>query len=105
MAAAASIGGGTIANAQNILQSIHTMSMAQTAKYDRKLYVGNLPIGITQRMLIDVVNEAMLSLGVIEEPGSPVVSAWLSPDGHYAFVEFRTAEEANHGFKLQGMNI
>ena len=47
----------------------------------------------------------MLSLKVIEEPGNPVVSTWISSDGHYAFVEFRTAEEANHGFKLQGMNI
>ena len=56
-------------------------------------------------MLIDVVNEAMLSLDVIKEPGNPVVSAWISSDGHYAFVEFRTAEEANDGFKLQGMNI
>ena len=56
-------------------------------------------------MLIDVVNEAMLSLGVIEEPGNPVVSAWISSDSHYAFVEFRTADEANHGFNLQGMNI
>lgn len=79
--------------------------MAQTAKIDRKLYVGNIPAGITQRMLIDIVNEAMLSLGVIEEPGNPVVSTWISSDGHYAFVEFRTAEEATHGFKLQGMNI
>ena len=81
------------------------MSMAQTAKIDRKLYVGNLPSGITQRMLIDIVNEAMLSLNVLEEPGNPVVSTWISSDGHYAFVEFRTAEEANHGFKLEGMNI
>ena len=81
------------------------MSMAQTAKIDRKLYVGNLPSGITQRMLIDIVNEAMLSLSVLEEPGNPVVSTWISSDGHYAFVEFRTAEEANHGFKLEGMNI
>ena len=56
-------------------------------------------------MLIDVVNEAMLSLNIIEEPGNPVVSAWISSDGHYAFVEFRTADEANHGFKLQAMNI
>ncbi len=56
-------------------------------------------------MLIDVVNEAMMSLNVITEPGPPVVSAWISSDGHYAFVEFRTAEEANLGFKLDGMNI
>ncbi len=56
-------------------------------------------------MLIDIVNEAMVSLNVLEEPGNPVVSTWISSDGHYAFVEFRTAEEANHGFKLEGMNI
>ncbi len=104
MAAAASIGGG-LANAHTIMQSIHSMSMAQTSKIDRKLYIGNLPPGVTQKMLIDLVNEAMLSLGVIEEPGNPVVSAWIASDGHYAFVEFRTADEANHGFNLQGMNI
>lgn len=42
---------------------------------------------------------------MLEEPGNPVVSTWISSDSHYAFVEFRTAEEANHGFQLQGMNI
>lgn len=47
MAAASSIGGGTITNTQNIMQSIQTMTMAQTAKIDRKLYFGNLPTGIT----------------------------------------------------------
>jgi hypothetical protein len=56
-------------------------------------------------MLIDIINEAMGSLGVLEDSGNPVVSTWISSDGHYAFVEFRTAEEANLGFQLQGMNI
>jgi len=51
-------------------------------------------------MLIDCVNEAMLSLGELSESGNPVVSAWIASDGHYAFVEFRTADEANLGFKL-----
>ena len=48
----------------------------------------------------------MLSLeGVINEPGNPVISCWMASDGHYAFVEFRNAHEANLGFRLQGMNI
>ena len=47
----------------------------------------------------------MLSLGVIAEPGNPVISTWISTDTHYAFVEFRNAEEANYGFRLHGMNI
>lgn len=64
-----------------------------------------MPPGITQQLLMNIVNEAMLSLGVIKEPGNPVISTWISTDTHYAFVEFRNAEEANHGFKLHGMNI
>ena len=56
-------------------------------------------------MLMTVMNRAMLSLGVLKEPGNPVVSAWISTDTHYAFVEFRNAEEANLGFRLHGMNL
>ena len=39
------------------------------------------------------------------EPGQPIVSSWISTDGHYGFIEFRTAEEANLGFNLQGMQF
>lgn len=46
------------------------------------------------------MNEAMLNLGVVKEPGNPIISSWISSDGHYAFVEFRSSEEANLGFKL-----
>lgn len=38
-------------------------------------------------------------------PGEPIVSAWISSDGHYAFVEFRTPEEANQGFALNNIAI
>jgi hypothetical protein len=40
-------GMGGITNAHSILQSIQAMAMAQAAKVDRKLYIGNLPSGIT----------------------------------------------------------
>jgi len=39
------------------------------------------------------------------KPGDPVLSAWISTDGHYAFVEFRSAEEANNGFLLNTISI
>ena len=110
MAAAAQIGAtaGSVEEAQNLLQSITSLSMTQTAKIDRKLYVGNLPTSMTQRMLTDVMNDAMLNLSKTKgwnlEPGPPVVSSWISTDGHYGFIEFRTAEEAHLGFALQGMS-
>ena len=78
--------------------------MAQTAKIDRKLYIGNMPTCINQKALIEVMNEAMLSLNKTKEwdldPGMPVVSSWISTDGHYGFIEFRTAKEASLGFNL-----
>lgn len=33
------------------------------------------------------------------------MSAWISTDGHYAFVEFRSSEEANNGFLLNNISI
>jgi splicing factor U2AF subunit len=38
-------------------------------------------------------------------PGDQVLSAWISTDGHYAFVEFRSAEEASNGFLLNNISI
>lgn len=76
---------------------------------DRKLYVGNLPQSITQRTLIEVMNEAMISLDKLKgwtlEPGQPVISSWISTDGHYGFIEFRNPREADLGFNLQGMTL
>lgn len=51
------------------------------------------------------MNNAILSTGLIKEPGNPVISSWISTDGHYGFIEFRSADEANMGFNLQGMEI
>ena len=49
-------------------------------------------------MLTDVMNDAMLNLNKVKEwnleQGSPIVSSWISTDGHYGFIEFRSAEEA-----------
>lgn len=45
------------------------------------------------------------------QPGGPIINAWISsePDvgysGNYAFVEFRTVEEANRGFCLSNITL
>jgi splicing factor U2AF subunit len=65
-------------------------------KAQREIYVGSLPPGVTVPHLFDFVNVAMRQLGVnAKAPVGSVVSAWVSTDGHYAFVELRTPEEAN----------
>jgi hypothetical protein len=47
----------------------------------------------------------MVSMKANTQQGDPVLSAWISTDGHYAFVEFRSSEEANNGFMLNNLMV
>ncbi len=51
-----------------------------------------------------MLNAALSSLHP-DKKEDPVISAWISSDGHYAFVEFRSAEEANKGLELDKITI
>ena len=87
-----------------LVQSLALLPTAQNT--DKKLYIGNLPNGMTPPSLVKMLNIALLTLKPEDfAPGEPVISSWVSPDGHYAFVEFRTAEEATKGFILNGFKI
>ncbi|OMJ86533.1 hypothetical protein SteCoe_11950 [Stentor coeruleus] len=90
---------------KDIIKSLETVKAAQTTKVDRKLYVGNLPAGITQIQLVDLLNTALINKKLNAYPGHPVLSSWISQDGHYAFVEFRSIEEANLAFSLNNYPI
>ena len=88
----------------NLVQSLALLPTA--SKTDRKLYIGNLPAGLTQQTLVQLLNNTILSVKPEGfAPGEPIISAWISADGHYAFVEFRSPEEANLGFVLNGVNV
>ena len=87
-----------------LVQSLALLPTAQNT--DKKLYIGNLPNGMTPPSLVKMLNISLLTLKPEDfAPGEPVISSWVSPDGHYAFVEFRTAEEATKGFILNGFKI
>mmetsp|Transcript_23531 Transcript_23531/g.20882 ORF Transcript_23531/g.20882 Transcript_23531/m.20882 type:complete len:365 (-) Transcript_23531:363-1457(-) len=104
MAAAKAVGGG-LADAQNIMQSIQTMTTANNAKVDRKLYVGNLPSNMKPKELVDYVNHALKKVITSKSSGDPVISAWISSDSHYGFLEFRNSDEADLGFALNNISI
>eukprot|EP01015_Nassula_variabilis_P006719 TRINITY_DN1511_c0_g2_i7.p1 TRINITY_DN1511_c0_g2~~TRINITY_DN1511_c0_g2_i7.p1 ORF type:complete len:465 (-),score=82.15 TRINITY_DN1511_c0_g2_i7:110-1504(-) len=99
----------TTKNPQEIIQRmeiINAYSNLQASKVDRKLYVGNLPPNMTQSTLVEILNQALRKMNVnTHPPGNSIISAWISPDGHYSFVEFRTPEEANNGFALNNVAI
>jgi hypothetical protein len=87
------------------MQGLESVKSSQNSKVDRKLYVGNLPAGVTQSQLVDLLNTAIINKRLNSYTGNPVLSAWISQDGHYAFVEFRSIEEANKAFSLNNYPI
>jgi splicing factor U2AF subunit len=61
----------------------------------RRLYIGNMPFGVTDAEVISFFNEQLRELNVTSEGnGPPVVSAQVNSEKNFAFVEFRTPEEA-----------
>lgn len=79
-----------------------------STKADRKLYLGNLPPNITTNQLMQLLNSALKKMNInTDVEGDSIVSAWISPDGvgHYAFIEFRTKEEASNGMALNNASL
>ena len=81
-----------------LLQNNFTPNAAMT-KPARELYVGGIPHGISALQLQQMLSQLYLQLsGGAGAPGNPIVTAWLSADQSYAFVEFRSSEcSSPHG--------
>ncbi len=74
-------------------------------KHERQLYVGNLPPGLNGAQVVDLLNRALIKMNAMIEPGEPVVNAWVSSEGRFAFVEFRCPEEAQKALVLSNVSL
>lgn len=96
-------GGLSLAGLSNTL---NPMAMAADTKSMRELYVGNLPAGITGQQLTQFLNQVSVAVKVNTLPGDPVLGATMGGSGaNFAFIEFRTAEEAANGLRLNGVEL
>jgi hypothetical protein len=69
-------------------------------------YVGNLPPGITVPQLAEFMNAAMKQMNLTKDGQNSVVTAWVSPDGHFGFVELRSTDEATAALNcLNGIQV
>lgn len=84
-----------------------TQALTNHNKAERQLYVGNIPLNLNDVELMELLNSALKEMG--KDVGlfqdMPVVGVWISGDGHYAFVDFNTAENATQAFALQQVSI
>jgi hypothetical protein len=64
---------------------------AAVTKPARELYIGGIPQGISALALQQALGQLYLQLSGNAAAGNPIVTAWLSADQSYAFVEFRSS--------------
>jgi hypothetical protein len=94
------------------LRAANSPAAQQARKTARRLYVGNLPIGMVgiTEVLTEFLNQAMLAAGLalnqingVPLTGNPVLSVWLSAQQTFGFVEFRSEEETSSGMALNNI--
>ena len=60
---------------------------SQMTRQARRLYVGNIPFGITEDAMVKFFNEKMVESNLCSAPGNPVLAVQINMDKNFAFCE------------------
>ncbi|XP_048760751.1 splicing factor U2AF 50 kDa subunit-like isoform X2 [Ostrea edulis] len=71
----------------------------------RRLYVGNIPFGVTEEAMMDFFNHQMKMTGLAQAEGSPVIAVQINLDKNFAFLEFRSVDETTQAMAFDGINF
>merc|ERR1719431_1610254 len=71
----------------------------------RRIYVGNIPFGSTEQTVMQFFNEQMSMCGLTNqrEKGGPVIACQVNADKNFAFLEFRSTDEATKSMGFDGV--
>ncbi|TFK51760.1 hypothetical protein OE88DRAFT_1712269 [Heliocybe sulcata] len=74
------------------------------SRQSRRLYIGSITPEINEQNLADFFNDKMqeMQLGT-QQPGNPVLAVQCNYEKSYAFVEFRSAEDATSAMAFDGI--
>ncbi|KAJ9094185.1 hypothetical protein QFC19_008036 [Naganishia cerealis] len=73
-------------------------------RQSKRLYVGNVQLTCNEQNLADFFNHKMSEQGFASNlPGDPVVAVQLNHEKSYAFIEYRTPEEATAAMAFDGI--
>ncbi|KAK3586071.1 hypothetical protein CHS0354_033192 [Potamilus streckersoni] len=71
----------------------------------RRLYVGNIPFGVTEEAMMEFFNQQMRMTGLAQAEGSPVIAVQINLDKNFAFLEFRSVDETTQAMAFDGINF
>ncbi|KAJ1965208.1 hypothetical protein IWQ62_002723, partial [Dispira parvispora] len=73
-------------------------------RVEQRLYVGNIPMGVTKGQIVDFFNHLMTQVDPSCRPGTQCVTdIHYNMERSYAFLEFLSAEQADLGMSLDGV--
>ncbi|XP_037932880.1 splicing factor U2AF 50 kDa subunit isoform X2 [Teleopsis dalmanni] len=71
----------------------------------RRLYVGNIPFGVTEEEMMEFFNQQMHLTGLAQAAGNPVLACQINLDKNFAFLEFRSTDETTQAMAFDGINF
>lgn len=71
----------------------------------RRLYVGNIPFGVTEEAMMDYFNNQMKMAGLAQADGHAIISCQVNLDKNFAFLEFRSVDECTNALAFDGINF
>ena len=71
----------------------------------RRLYVGNIPFGLSEEEMMDYFNQQMHLSGLAQADGNPILACQVNLDKNFAFLEFRSIDEATQAMAFDGINF
>jgi len=74
-------------------------------RQSRRLYVGNIPTGITETEIQDFFNTAMTTAKAVPRAGNPVIAVQINVEKSYTFLEMRAPDEASAGMSFDGIML
>ena len=60
---------------------------SQMTRQARRLYIGNIPFGLTEDLMVNFFNEKMKEANLMSAPGNPVLAVQINMDKNFAFIE------------------
>ncbi|KAH8290900.1 hypothetical protein KR054_006901, partial [Drosophila jambulina] len=82
-------------------------AIAMVTRQARRLYVGNIPFGITEEDMMDFFNQQLRALGLNKHngDGNAVLTCQTNLEKNFAFLEFRSMDEATQAINFDGINF
>ena len=70
-----------------------------------RLYVGNIPFGVSEEDIMDFFNQQMHLLGLAQAEGNPILACQVNLDKKFAFLDFHSIDETTQALVFDGINF